>query len=233
MTETETDRPGTEEAGLPFRYSSALAAQIEPRWQDTWEAEGTFHTPNPVGPLAGDVAGREKFFLMDFFPYPSGEGLHVGHPLGYIATDVLGRFKRMCGVNVLYTMGFDAFGLPAEQYAVQTGQHPRLTTERNIIRFRQQLRRLGLAHDRRRSIETIDPDYYRWTQWIFLQIFNSWYDPDADGGRGRPGRSASWSRASSPGRDRRRMAGRGRSSTTSSNERSSTSTGWRMCPRRR
>ncbi|MET0641960.1 MAG: leucine--tRNA ligase, partial [Jiangellaceae bacterium] len=150
-----------------------------------WEAEGTFHTPNPVGPLAGDVAGREKFFLMDFFPYPSGEGLHVGHPLGYIATDVLGRFKRMCGVNVLYTMGFDAFGLPAEQYAVQTGQHPRLTTERNIVRFRQQLRRLGLAHDRRRSIETIDPDYYRWTQWIFLQIFNSWYDPDADGGRGK------------------------------------------------
>ena len=185
MTETETDRPGTEEAGLPFRYSSALAAQIEPRWQDTWEAEGTFHTPNPVGPLAGDVAGREKFFLMDFFPYPSGEGLHVGHPLGYIATDVLGRFKRMCGVNVLYTMGFDAFGLPAEQYAVQTGQHPRLTTERNIIRFRQQLRRLGLAHDRRRSVETIDPDYYRWTQWIFLQIFTSWYDADADGGRGR------------------------------------------------
>jgi leucyl-tRNA synthetase len=185
MTETDTDRPGTEEAELPFRYSSALAAQIEPRWQDTWEAEGTFHTPNPVGPLAGDVAGRKKFFLMDFFPYPSGEGLHVGHPLGYIATDVLGRFKRMCGVNVLYTMGFDAFGLPAEQYAVQTGQHPRLTTERNIVRFRQQLRRLGLAHDRRRSIETIDPDYYRWTQWIFLQIFNSWYDPDVDGGRGK------------------------------------------------
>ncbi len=185
MTETETDRPPTEDAGPPFRYSSALAAQIEPRWQDTWEAEGTFHTPNPVGPLAGDVSGREKFFLMDFFPYPSGEGLHVGHPLGYIATDVLGRFKRMCGFNVLYTMGFDAFGLPAEQYAVQTGQHPRLTTERNIVRFRQQLRRLGLAHDRRRSIETIDPDYYRWTQWIFLQIFNSWYDETADGGRGR------------------------------------------------
>jgi leucyl-tRNA synthetase len=185
MTETETDRPPTDDAGPPFRYSSALAAQIEPRWQDTWEAEGTFHTPNPVGPLAGDVSGREKFFLMDFFPYPSGEGLHVGHPLGYIATDVLGRFKRMCGFNVLYTMGFDAFGLPAEQYAVQTGQHPLLTTKRNIVRFRQQLRRLGLAHDRRRSIETIDPDYYRWTQWIFLQIFNSWYDDTADGGRGR------------------------------------------------
>ena len=185
MTETETDRPPTEDAGPPFRYSSALAAQIEPRWQNTWEAEGTFHTPNPVGPLAGDVSAREKFFLMDFFPYPSGEGLHVGHPLGYIATDVLGRFKRMCGFNVLYTMGFDAFGLPAEQYAVQSGQHPRLTTERNIVRFRQQLRRLGLAHDRRRSIETIDPDYYRWTQWIFLQIFNSWYDETADGGRGR------------------------------------------------
>jgi leucyl-tRNA synthetase len=184
MTETEPDRTAAD-AGPRYRYSSALAAQIEPRWQDFWETTGTFHTPNPVGPLAGDISGREKFFLMDFFPYPSGEGLHVGHPLGYIATDVLGRFKRMCGFNVLYTMGFDAFGLPAEQYAVQTGQHPRLTTEANIVRFRQQLRRLGLAHDRRRSIETIDPDYYRWTQWIFLEIFGSWYEADADGGRGK------------------------------------------------
>ena len=116
--------------------------------------------------------------------------------------------SNACAVSTFSTRWADAFGLPAEQYAVQTGQHPRLTTERNIIRFRQQLRRLGLAHDRRRSIETIDPDYYRWTQWIFPQIFNSWYDPDADGGRARPGRSAGWSRASSPGRDRRPMAGR-------------------------
>ncbi|HEY9376383.1 MAG TPA: class I tRNA ligase family protein, partial [Jiangellaceae bacterium] len=193
MSETQTSpEPGPEpgiaatpDAAPPHRYSNILAASIERRWQDRWEADGTFETPNPVGPLAGDIAGREKFFLMDFFPYPSGEGLHVGHPLGYIATDVLGRFKRMCGFNVLYTMGFDAFGLPAEHYAVQTGQHPRTTTERNIVRFRQQLRRLGLAHDRRRSIETIDPGYYRWTQWIFLQIFQSWYDPDTEGGRGR------------------------------------------------
>jgi leucyl-tRNA synthetase len=185
MSETETSTATTSDAAPPHRYSNTLAATIEHRWQDRWDADGTFQTPNPVGPLAGDIAGREKFFLMDFFPYPSGEGLHVGHPLGYIATDVLGRFKRMCGFNVLYTMGFDAFGLPAEQYAVQTGRHPRVTTERNIVRFREQLRRLGLAHDRRRSIETIDPDYYRWTQWIFLQIFQSWYDPDADGGRGK------------------------------------------------
>jgi leucyl-tRNA synthetase len=185
MSETETSAATTTEATPPHRYSNVLAATIERRWQDRWEAERTFETPNPVGPLAGDIGGRERFFLMDFFPYPSGEGLHVGHPLGYIATDVLGRYKRMCGFNVLYTMGFDAFGLPAEQYAVQTGQHPRTTTERNIVRFREQLRRLGLAHDRRRSVETIDPAYYRWTQWIFLQIFQSWYDPEADGGRGK------------------------------------------------
>jgi leucyl-tRNA synthetase len=185
MSETETKPAATADGAPPHRYSNTLAATIERRWQDRWDAEGTFETPNPVGPLAGDIAGREKFFLMDFFPYPSGEGLHVGHPLGYIATDVLGRFKRMTGFNVLYTMGFDAFGLPAEQYAVQTGQHPRTTTERNIVRFREQLRRLGLAHDGRRSVETIDPAYYRWTQWIFLQIFQSWYDLDADGGRGR------------------------------------------------
>jgi leucyl-tRNA synthetase len=189
MSETETSpQPSTAtpaDAAPPHRYSNVLAATIERRWQDRWADDGTFETPNPVGPLAGDVRGQEKFFLMDFFPYPSGEGLHVGHPLGYIATDVLGRYKRMRGFNVLYTMGFDAFGLPAEQYAVQTGQHPRTTTERNIVRFREQLRRLGLAHDRRRSVETIDPGYYRWTQWIFLQIFQSWYDPDASGGRGQ------------------------------------------------
>ena len=118
------------------------------------------------------------------FPYPSGIGLHVGHPLGYIATDVYGRFKRMTGHNVLHALGFDAFGLPAEQYAVQTGQHPRITTEQNIATMRQQLRRLGLAHDPRRSVSTIDPEFYRWTQWIFLQVYNSWYDDEA--GRARP-----------------------------------------------
>ncbi|HEU5240595.1 MAG TPA: leucine--tRNA ligase, partial [Ornithinibacter sp.] len=126
--------------------------------------------------------------VLDMFPYPSGAGLHVGHPLGYIATDVFARFNRMLGKNVLHCLGYDAFGLPAEQYAVQTGQHPRKTTEDNIVIMARQLRRLGLGHDDRRAIQTIDPQYYRWTQWIFLQIFNSWYDEDAvrpDGGRGR------------------------------------------------
>ncbi len=113
------------------------------------------------------------------FPYPSGVGLHVGHPLGFIGTDVFGRYKRMTGHNVLHTMGFDAFGLPAEQYAVETGTHPAITTDRNVATYRRQLRRLGLAHDPRRSVSTTDPEYYRWTQWIFNRIFNAWYDTDA------------------------------------------------------
>jgi leucyl-tRNA synthetase len=165
----------------PFRYGAALAADIERRWQDRWEAEGTFHTPNPSGPWAGEVSG-EKFYLLDMFPYPSSAGLHVGHPLGYIGTDVLGRYLRMTGHSVLHAMGYDAFGLPAEQYAVQTGTHPRKTTEENVERYRAQLRQLGLAHDPRRSVATTDVEFYRWTQWIFLQIFNSWYD----GERARP-----------------------------------------------
>jgi leucyl-tRNA synthetase len=131
------------------------------------------------------VAGRPKLYILDMFPYPSGAGLHVGHPLGYIATDVFGRYNRMTGHNVLHTLGYDAFGLPAEQYAVQTGQHPRTTTEANIANMRRQLRRLGLAHDSRRSVATTDVTFYRWTQWIFLQVYNSWYDEQADGGRGR------------------------------------------------
>ncbi|WP_422743020.1 leucine--tRNA ligase [Micromonospora sp. WMMD754] len=166
----------------PFRYTAALADEIETRWQDTWAREGTFHAPNPVGPLADPGhprAGAEKMYVLDMFPYPSGAGLHVGHPLGYIGTDCYARYQRMAGRNVLHAMGFDAFGLPAEQYAVQTGTHPRTTTEANIERFKAQLRRLGLAHDERRSVATIDTDFYRWTQWIFLQIFNSWYDADA------------------------------------------------------
>jgi leucyl-tRNA synthetase len=170
----------------PYRYTAALAGRIERAWQDRWEREGTFHAPNPVGPLrAGfdQVEDRPKFFLNDMFPYPSGDQLHVGHPLGYIGSDVYGRYLRMTGHNVLHTMGFDAFGLPAEQYAIQTGQHPRATTERNIRAFRRQLRRLGLAHDPRRGVATSDPSYYRWTQWIFLRIFNAWYDRDA--GRAR------------------------------------------------
>jgi leucyl-tRNA synthetase len=171
----------------PFRYTAALAADVEARWQDRWEREGTFEAPNPSGPLgdADAVAGRPKLYVLDMFPYPSGSGLHVGHPLGYIATDVFGRYHRMAGYNVLHALGYDAFGLPAEQYAVQTGTHPRTTTESNIANMRRQLRRLGLAHDARRSVATTDVEFYRWTQWIFLQVFNSWYDTEADGGRGR------------------------------------------------
>jgi leucyl-tRNA synthetase len=170
----------------PHRYTPALAQQIELSWQDRWEAEGTFHTPNPVGPLSEGferVADRPKYFVMDMFPYPSGAGLHVGHPLGYLGTDVTSRFRRMDGHNVLHPMGYDAFGLPAEQYAVQTGQHPRITTEANIEAIRAQLRRLGVDHDDRRSFATIDPAYYKWTQWIFLQLFGSWFDERA--GRAR------------------------------------------------
>jgi leucyl-tRNA synthetase len=166
----------------PHRYTPALAQQIELAWQDRWEAEGTFHTPNPVGRLSEGferVADRPKYFVMDMFPYPSGAGLHVGHPLGYLGTDVTSRFRRMDGDNVLHPMGYDAFGLPAEQYAVQTGQHPRITTEANIAAIKAQLRRLGVDHDERRSFATIDPGYYKWTQWIFLQLFGSWYDERA------------------------------------------------------
>ncbi len=173
-----------------FRYTGALAQEIELRWQDRWETDGTFETPNPAGPLADPdrIAGRPKVFVLDMFPYPSGTGLHVGHPLGFIGTDIYSRYKRMTGYNVMYTMGFDAFGLPAEQYAVQTGQHPAITTNANVTNYRRQLRRLGLSHDARRSVSTTDPAYYRWTQWIFLQIFNSWYDTDGgrEEGKARP-----------------------------------------------
>ncbi|HSI26428.1 MAG TPA: class I tRNA ligase family protein, partial [Aeromicrobium sp.] len=171
----------------PFRYSAVLAADIESRWQDRWESEGTFEAPNPAGDLAdpdSPAVPQEKQYILDMFPYPSGAGLHVGHPLGYIATDVVGRYKRMTGANVLHALGYDAFGLPAEIYAVETGRHPRETTLENIATMRQQLRRLGLAHDPRRSFATIDPDFVKWTQWIFLQIYNSWYDTELQ--RARP-----------------------------------------------
>ncbi|MEV4412167.1 leucine--tRNA ligase [Catellatospora sp. NPDC049609] len=171
----------------PYRYTAATANAIEAQWQDYWQEHGTFHTPNPAGPLADPAhprAGAPKQFVLDMFPYPSGAGLHVGHPLGFIGTDVFARFQRMAGFNVLHTMGFDSFGLPAEQYAVQTGTHPRVTTERNVERYRAQLRMLGLGHDDRRSVATTDVDFYRWTQWIFLQVFNSWYDPEQ--GKARP-----------------------------------------------
>lgn len=171
----------------PYRYTAELAGKLEEKWQDRWDELGTFNADNPVGDLTGPLADNNPFFLLDMFPYPSGKGLHVGHPLGYIATDTVARFRRMKGDNVLYTMGYDAFGLPAEQYAVQTGQHPRITTEENIANMRRQLRRLGLSHDRRRSLSTTDVEYVRWTQWIFTQIFNSWFDPEAtapDGSKG-------------------------------------------------
>ncbi len=170
----------------PYRYTGELAGQIEARWQDRWEAEATFAAPNPTGPLADvtRLAGRPKCYVLDMFPYPSGVGLHVGHPLGYIATDVVGRYRRMCGDNVLHALGYDSFGLPAEQYAVQTGQHPRVTTEANIATMRRQLRRIGLAHDSRRSVATTDVAFYRWTQWIFLQVYQAWYDEET--GRARP-----------------------------------------------
>jgi leucyl-tRNA synthetase len=184
VTERQTD-PNAE---IPaHRYNAALANAIEAKWHDRWEVDRTFSTPNPTGLLRevnAERAALPKRYVLDMFPYPSGEGLHVGHPLGFIGTDVYARFSRMSGFNVLHTMGFDAFGLPAEQYAVKTGQHPRVTTEVNIANYRRQLRRLGMGHDPRRSVATSDVSYYRWTQSIFLQIFNAWYDETAD--RARP-----------------------------------------------
>ncbi|MFM7616077.1 MAG: class I tRNA ligase family protein, partial [Actinomycetes bacterium] len=181
-----TDTPASDRTPRA-RYDAALATSIERAWQDRWEAERTFWAPNPSGGLAEGfeaMADRTPLYVLDMFPYPSGAGLHVGHPLGYIGTDVYARYRRMTGCNVLHAMGYDAFGLPAEQYAVQTGQHPRVTTEANIANMQRQLRALGLGHDPRRGVATTDVAYYRWTQWIFLQIFNAWYDAAAD--RARP-----------------------------------------------
>ncbi|UUA87176.1 leucine--tRNA ligase [Corynebacterium pseudogenitalium] len=161
------------------RYGAGLANQIEQKWQTFWKDNGTFNAPNPVGDLAtGDPLPEDKLNVQDMFPYPSGAGLHVGHPLGYIATDVFARYNRMLGKNVLHTLGYDAFGLPAEQYAIQTGTHPRTTTEANIQNMKRQLGQLGLGHDPRRSVATTDPEFYMWTQWIFLQIYNAWFDEE-------------------------------------------------------
>ncbi len=187
MTDTPTASHGSAETDTPrYRYTAELAGQIERTWQENWQSWGTFNVPNPVGSLApadGAAVPEDKMFVQDMFPYPSGEGLHVGHPLGYIATDVYARYFRMTGRNVLHALGFDAFGLPAEQYAIQTGTHPRIRTEANIVNFRRQLGRLGLGHDQRRSFSTTDVDFYKWTQWIFLQIYNAWFDADQNKAR--------------------------------------------------
>ena len=184
-----TESAQTDSDAPRYRYTAALAGRIESRWQDNWARLGTFEVPNPVGSLAPTdgtdilLEPDSKLFVQDMFPYPSGDGLHVGHPLGYIATDVYARYNRMIGRNVLHALGFDSFGLPAEQYAAQTGTHPRTRTEANIVNFRRQLGRLGLGHDSRRSFSTTDVEFYRWTQWIFLQIYNAWFDTAANKAR--------------------------------------------------
>jgi leucyl-tRNA synthetase len=155
-------------------------AAAERRWQQFWEANKTFRTPDPGDPAA---AGKPKYYILDMFPYPSGAGLHVGHPEGYTATDILARFRRMRGFHVLHPMGWDAFGLPAEEYARKTGTHPRKTTVDNIATFRRQIKALGFSYDWDREVDTTDPDYVKWTQWIFLVLHDTWYDPGQKKGR--------------------------------------------------
>ncbi|MFO1477052.1 MAG: leucine--tRNA ligase [Verrucomicrobiota bacterium] len=166
---------------------------IEPKWQKTWEQQGTFKAFNPgesvpaqhpfglrhsLSGKAGDSKSLPpKYYILDMFPYPSGAGLHVGHPEGYTATDILARYRRACGFNVLHPIGWDAFGLPAEQYAIKTGQHPRKTTETNIANFTRQIKSLGFSYDWSREVDTTDPHYFKWTQWIFLKLYNSWFNP--------------------------------------------------------
>jgi leucyl-tRNA synthetase len=150
--------------------------QIEPKWQARWDEHRAFHASNP-GEENFDPA-KPKYYVLDMFPYPSGAGLHVGHPEGYTATDIIARYKRLRGFNVLHPMGWDAFGLPAEQYAIKTGQHPAITTRENIAKFKSQLKRIGFSYDWEREVNTTDPAYYKWTQWIFLQIYNSWFNPE-------------------------------------------------------
>ena len=157
-------------------------AAIEPRWQDYWLKNKTFRTPDPD--TSGSTSTKPKYYILDMFPYPSGAGLHVGHPEGYTATDILARYKRMRGFAVMHPMGWDAFGLPAEQYAIETGTHPRVTTEKNIDNFRRQIQMLGFSYDWDREVDTTDPTYFRWTQWIFLLLHDTWYDTSAK--RGRP-----------------------------------------------
>ena len=152
--------------------------RIDPKWQSIWEKRRAFHASNP-GEENFDPA-KPKFYVLDMFPYPSGAGLHVGHPEGYTATDIVARYKRLRGFNVLHPMGWDAFGLPAEQYAIKTGQHPAITTRENIAKFKSQLKQIGFSYDWEREVNTTDPRYYKWTQWIFLQIYNSWFNPETN-----------------------------------------------------
>ena len=142
--------------------------EIEAKWQKEWQERDIYRVE--VDP------SRPKFYVLDMFPYPSGAGLHVGHPLGYIASDIYSRYKRLCGFNVLHPMGYDAFGLPAEQYAIQTGQHPAVTTDKNIARYREQLDKIGFCYDWNREVRTCDPEYYKWTQWAFIKMFEHYYD---------------------------------------------------------
>ena len=166
---------------------------IEPKWQQAWEQQQAFRAFNPGEeipanhPFAvrhnvfGKVAATQlpkKYYILDMFPYPSGAGLHVGHPEGYTATDILARYRRAVGFNVLHPMGWDSFGLPAEQYAVKTGQHPRVTTEANITNFTRQIKSLGFSYDWSRELATTDVEYFKWTQWIFLKLYNSYFDPE-------------------------------------------------------
>jgi leucyl-tRNA synthetase len=145
---------------------------IEKKWQQFWADNHTFKAENKTD--------KPKYYVLDMFPYPSGAGLHVGHPLGYIASDIFARYKRLKGFNVLHPMGYDSFGLPAEQYAIQTGQHPAVTTEANIATYRRQLDQIGFSFDWSREVRTSEAGYYKWTQWIFMQLFNSWYNKDLD-----------------------------------------------------
>ena len=149
--------------------------EIETKWQAYWEEHQTFKT--------GTDKSKPKFYCLDMFPYPSGAGLHVGHPEGYTATDIICRYKRSRGFNVLHPMGWDAFGLPAEQYAIQTGTHPAITTKKNCDNFRRQIQRLGLSYDWEKEVNTTDPKYYKWTQWIFKRLYGTWFDEDQQKGR--------------------------------------------------
>lgn len=162
-------------------YSKDEIKRIEEKWRNEWEKRGVYKVVTP----APGTASKPKYYALDMFPYPSGAGLHVGHPLGYIASDIVSRYKRLKGFNVLHPMGFDAFGLPAEQYAIQTGQHPAITTAKNIETYKRQLRQIGFCYDWSREVQTCDPQYYRWTQWIFIKLFNSWYHLNTADGLGK------------------------------------------------